>query len=351
VPTSPGSAPRPVRSRRSCLAIPGSNDRMLEKARGLPADQVFLDLEDAVPVDGKVAARQLVVEALNTPGWAAPTRVVRINDVTSPWALGDLLALVRGAGGSLDGIVLPKVDSPAQVHFVDLCLHQLELEAGLVPGSIGLELQIETAGGLRDAADILAASARIEALTFGPGDLAVALGMPATVVGGPQPDYPGDHWHHVRSSVVVQARAAGVQALDGPYAAVHDLDGFRELARRSRSLGFDGTWVLHPGQIVVANEVYGVNREEYERAVDQLDAWDAEQQAQGRGAVMFGREMIDEATRRQAEVCVRKGRAEGVTARPVPDQVPFHERVAWRAEHLDDGLEDTAGAEVAPPLA
>jgi citrate lyase subunit beta / citryl-CoA lyase len=308
---------------------------MLQKATSLPADQVLLDLEDAVAPDAKDAARQSVVSALTGADWQARTRFVRINDVTTPWALADLTALVEGAGALLHGVVVPKVASVAQVHFVDLLLAQLEMASGIRTGSVALELQIETAGGLRDITRVLAASRRVEAVTFGPGDLAVDLGMPVTVVGAPQAGYPGDHWHHVRSTVVIEARAAGIQALDGPYAAVHDLDGFRELAIRSRSLGFDGTWVLHPGQIGVANEVYAVDRAQFERASDLLDAYAAEQQGLGRGAVMFGKEMMDEATRKHALVCLEKGRAQGLVARSVPESVPFWERQEWRTENLE----------------
>lgn len=329
-----GETPGAARSKRSCLTVPGSDTRMLHKARSLPADQVVLDLEDAVAFDSKDAARQLVVAALRESDWQSPARFVRVNDVTTPWTLADLTTLVEGAGSSLHGVVVPKVAAAAQVHFVDLLLTQLERASGMPVGSVAVELQIETAGGLRDISSLLAASGRVEAITFGPGDLATDLGLPATVVGAPQDGYPGDHWHHVRSTIVIEARAAGVQALDGPYAAVRDLDGFRELAVRSRSLGFDGTWVLHPGQVAIANEVYGVDRAEFERASDLVDAYAAEQQGRGRGAAMFGMEMMDEATRRQAALCLEKGWAQGLTARAVPDSVPFHKRQEWREENL-----------------
>lgn len=324
---------RPFRPRRSCLAVPGSSPKMLGKAPGLGADQVFLDLEDSVAPDAKEEARDHVVAALQDGDWEGTVRVVRVNDCATRWTYRDLLVVVGEAGSELDCIMVPKVRDAGQVHFVDTLITQIEQDAGLEVGRIGLELQVEDAQGLTNAEAILAASARAETLIFGPGDMAAALGMPSLTVGAIQPDYPGDHWHHVLMRILVAARAAGVQAIDGPYARIRDADGFRETAVRSSTLGFDGRWVLHPGQIDPANEIYGVSREDFERACDILDAHAHATTRQRLGAVMFGSEMIDEATRKMAEVNAEKGRRQGLAARPVPDDVPFHERAAWRAEH------------------
>jgi citrate lyase subunit beta/citryl-CoA lyase len=324
---------RPFRSRRSCLAIPGSSPKMMAKGPTLAADQIFLDLEDSVAPKAKPAARDDVVSALRDQDWGEKTRVVRVNDCTTPWTLRDLEAVVVGAGSHLDAIMLPKVQDAGQVSFVDHVITQLEIEQGLPTGGIGLELQIENAQGLINARDILAVSRRTEALIFGPGDMAAALGMPSLTVGDIQPDYPGDHWHGVLFTILIHARNAGVQAIDGPYARIKDGDGFREVARRSRVLGFDGKWVLHPDQIEAANELFGVTLETFERAVDILDAYRSATTAaaDARGAVMFGDEMIDEASRKMAAVTVARGRAQGLEARPLPNDVPFHERAAARA--------------------
>lgn len=331
-------AGRPFRSRRSCLAIPGSSPKMLAKGATLGSDQVFLDLEDSVAPKAKPAARDDVVSALRDQDWGDRARVVRINDCTTPWTLRDIETVVVGAGEHLDAIMVPKVQGAHQVHFVDHVLTQLEVERGLPVGGIGLELQIENAQGLVNAREILAASRRTEAFIFGPGDMAAALGMPSLTVGDIQPDYPGDHWHGVLFTILVHARNAGVQAIDGPYARIRDADGFREVARRSRVLGFDGKWVLHPDQIDIANEVFGVTLEAFERAADILDAYRSATTAavDARGAVMFGDEMIDEASRKMAEVTFARGTAQRLEVRPVPGDVPFHERAAARAAEGQD---------------
>jgi citrate lyase subunit beta / citryl-CoA lyase len=328
-----GRTQRGYRPRRSCLAVPGSSEKMLQKAQMLDADQVFLDLEDSVAPDMKEQARATVVKALREGDWGKKVRVARVNDVSTRWCHGDIDHVVSETGPDhLDCIMVPKVEDAGQVHFVDHLLRQIELEHGWEVGRIGLEIQIENSHGLVNAEEILAASDRIETFIFGPGDMAAALNMPSLTVGAIQPEYPGDHWHWVNMTILVHARHAGVQAIDGPYAQIRDVDGFREVARRSRVLGFDGKWVLHPGQIDAANEIYGVSQEDYERAEDVLAAYAHATGEQKQGAVMFGDEMIDEASRKMAEVTAEKGRHQGLTPREVPDDVPFHERAGWRRD-------------------
>jgi len=325
--------PRPVRARRSCLAVPGSSRKMQTKAAGLDADQVFLDLEDAVAPSAKAEARSQVVDALRELDWGHKVRAVRINDVSTPWALRDLLEVVGGAIGHLDAIVVPKVTDAGQVAFVDHVITQLEREAGVPVGTIGLEIQIEDADGLVNIREILAASSRVEAVILGPGDMAAALGMPSLTVGAEDDNYPGDHWHYILTTLLIHARHRGIQVIDGPYVRIHDLDGYGASARKSRALGYDGKWALHPVQIDLANEVFGVSQEAFERACDMVDAYQAATEALT-GAVMFGDEMIDEASRKMALATLARGQAQGRQARPVPVDVAFHDRASWREEHL-----------------
>lgn len=322
---------RPFRARRSCLSVPGSSERMIQKSQTLAADQVFMDLEDAVAPGAKEEARELVVRSLREGDWGGRTLVVRVNDCTTQWTLRDVEQVVLGAGDRIDAIMLPKVQHAGQVQYVDHLLTQLEQEAGLEAGRIGLELQIENAQGLVEIERIVRASPRTETLILGPGDMAAALGMPTLTVGGMQPDYPGDHWHWVMMTLLVHARSVGIQVIDGPYGVIRDLDGFRETATRSRALGFDGKWVLHPDQIAAANEIFGVGQEAFERASDILDAYAHATGQDARGAVLFGEEMIDEASRKMAEANVARGRAQGLVAREVPVGIPFHERAAHRS--------------------
>lgn len=330
--TSPAlrQSQRPFRSRRSCLAVPGSSPKMIAKSQTLDADMVFLDLEDAVAPTAKEEARDLVVESLREGDWGQRTLVVRVNDCTTRWTLRDIERVVLGAGEHIDAIMLPKVQFAGQVQFVDHLLTQLEIERGLEVGRIGLELQIENAQGLVNIESIVAASERAETLILGPGDMSAALGMPTLTVGGMQPDYPGDHWHWIMVTLLVHARNAGIQVLDGPYGKVRDLEGFRETATRSRALGFDGKWVLHPDQIAAANEIFGISQDAFERASDVMDAYAHATGEAARGAVMFGDEMIDEASRKMAEANFARGRAQGLVPRPAPEEVPFHERAAHR---------------------
>ncbi|MDP9797948.1 citrate lyase subunit beta/citryl-CoA lyase [Catenuloplanes nepalensis] len=302
------------RPRRSCLAVPGSSTKMLGKAQGLPADQVFLDLEDAVAPLAKADARKNVIAALTEGDWAGKTRVVRVNDLTTQWTYRDVVDVVEGAGPHLDCIMLPKVQSASHVEWLDLTLTQIERTLGLEAGRIGIEAQIENAAGLVDVDAIAAASPRVETIIFGPADFMASINMRSLVVGGLIPGYPGDPYHYVLMRLLMAARMHGKQAIDGPFLQIKDVAGFREVALRSAALGFDGKWVLHPGQIEAANEVYAPSQEDYDHAELILDAYaHATSEAGGRvGAVMLGDEMIDEASRKMALVVSAKGRAAGL---------------------------------------
>src|SRR5205085_11803676 len=195
--------------------------------------------------------------------------------------------------------------------FVDDLLRMIEDTVGM-HRRIGLELQIETATGLTNIDDIATASDRAETLIFGPADMSASLGLPALTAGLPQPGYPGDHFHYVLERILIAARNAGLQAIDGPYLVIKDLDGFREMALRARALGYDGKWALHPGQIDVLNEVFAPSQEEFDKAEAILEAYEHATGVELKGAVMFGNEMIDEASRKMAEQLAMRGRAAGM---------------------------------------
>jgi len=289
---------------------------MLDKARGLPADQVFLDLEDAVAPLAKVDARKNVVAALTDGDWGSKTRVVRVNDWTTSWTYGDVISVVEGAGADLDCLMLPKVQSAEHVVALDLLLSQVERSAGLDVGRIGIEAQIENALGLVNVDAIAAASPRVETIIFGPADFMASLNMRSLVVGEQPVGYDvGDAYHYILMRILMAARAHDKQAIDGPYLQIRDLDGFRRVAGRSAALGFDGKWVLHPGQIDAANEMYSPAQDDYDHAELILDAYDWYTSDKGgrQGAVMLGDEMIDEASRKMAVVVAAKGRAAGMT--------------------------------------
>jgi citrate lyase subunit beta / citryl-CoA lyase len=306
---------RPLRSRRSNLAVPGSSPKMLDKARGLPADQVFLDLEDAVAPLAKPDARKNIVAALNEGGFEGKVRTVRVNDWTTQWTYADVIEVVEGAGANLDAIMLPKVQTADQVVALDLLLTQLERSCGYEVGRIGIEAQIENALGLVNVDAIAAASPRVETIIFGPADFMASINMKSLVVGEQPEGYDvGDAYHYILMRILMAARAFGKQAIDGPYLQIRDVEGFRRVAGRSAALGFDGKWVLHPGQLDPANEVFSPRQGDYDHAENILDAYDYFTSAAGGalGAVMLGDEMIDEASRKMAVVVAAKGRAAGL---------------------------------------
>ncbi len=303
---------RVTRPRRSCLSVPGSSPKMLSKAPGLPADEVFMDLEDSVAPGAKEEARQNIVQAVKEGDWTGKTVVVRVNDVSTKWCYRDVVEIVENIGDHIDCLMIPKVQDAGQVMFVDHLLRQIEDTIGL-DKRVGLELQIETATGLQHVHEIAHASDRAETIIFGPADMSASLGLPTVTAGLPMPNYPGDHWHHVLMTILIAGRAAGLQVIDGPYLVIKDLDGFREMSLRSRALGYDGKWALHPGQIDVLNEVFAPTQDEFDKAEAMLEAYEHATDVQLTGAVMFGTEMIDEASRKMAEQVAQRGRAAGMS--------------------------------------
>lgn len=305
------------RSRRTCLAVPGSSPKMLGKAPSLEADQVFLDLEDSVAPVAKAEARENIILALRDQNWGDKIRVVRVNDWTTKWTYQDVTRVVESAGEYIDAIMLPKVQTAGQVEALDLLLTQIESSKDLEIGSIGIEVQLENALGMVNLDDIAKASKRIETLVYGPADLMASLNMKSLVVGGQPEGYNADAYHFILMRILMAARANGLQAIDGPFGLIRDNEAFEVAARRSAALGFDGKWVLHPGQIDPCNTIYSPNQEDYDKAEEILEAyaWYTSTEGGGLGAVMVGDDFIDEASRKMAMVIAEKGRSSGMERR------------------------------------
>jgi citrate lyase subunit beta/citryl-CoA lyase len=299
--------------RRSCHAVPGSSEKFLAKAPTLGADMYFLDLEDAVAPLEKEDSRARVVKAIREQEWGDSVLCVRVNAWDTRWTYGDVIEVVGQAGGRLDEIMLPKVQSAAQVVAMDLLLTQVETNHGLPPGHIGIEAQIETAQGLINVEEICAASPRLETIILGPVDMSASMGMPSLSGGLQIPEYPGDYFHYVFVKILMAGRANGLQVIDGPYVKVRDTEGFREYARRTQILGYDGKWSLHPDQVPILNEVFSPTQEQFDKAWDVLDSYAQATVGDRKGAVMFGEEMIDEASRKVAVTLVAKGERAGMT--------------------------------------
>ncbi len=272
----------------------------------------FLDLEDSVAPLEKVAARAKVAEAIRTQEWGERVLCVRVNAWDTEWTYGDLIEVVGTAGERLDEIMLPKVQSAAEVVAADLLLTQIEKNVGLPIGHVGIEAQIETTGGLINVEEICAASPRLETIIFGPADFAASMEMPVLTGGVAIDEYPGDHFNYVFSKILMAGRANGLQVIDGPFLKVRELDALREFSQRTKVLGYDGKWALTPDQAGVLNEVYSPTQEQFDKAWAILDAYKQATENDLKGAVMFGDEMIDEASRKMAIKFVSRGERAGL---------------------------------------
>lgn len=304
-----------TRLRRSELATPATSARMIEKAAASDADVVFLDLEDAVAPQEKVGARAAVVAALNELAWGDKTRACRINGPETWWCYGDLVEVVSTAGANLDLVVVPKARGPRDVWFVDTLLTQLEVEHGLEPGRIRLEVLIEEAAALACVEQIAACSPRVEALVLGVGDLSASQGM-RQVTDGPVapllfPGYPGDIWHYARARMIIAARAAGIVAVDGPTPDFNDDATYVQLATQAATLGATGKWCIHPNQIALANRVFSPSAAEIDKAKRAIAAMRAAER-DGRGAASLDGALIDAATIRIHEVVLEHARLAGL---------------------------------------
>src|SRR5580698_4380853 len=237
--------------RRSCLSTPGSSERFLAKAPTATTDFSFLDLEDSVAPNEKVAARAKVAQAIRTLDWDDRVLCVRVNAWDTPWTYGDVISVVTDAGPRLDEVMLPKVQRASDVVALDLLLSQVERNAGLEPGHIGIEAQIETAQGLINVEEICAASPRLESIVFGPADFAASIGMPITTIDDTIHDAPSNPFSYVFAKILVAGRAHGLHVIDGPYLKVRDLEGLKRAAAISASYGFDGKWALTPDQAII----------------------------------------------------------------------------------------------------
>ena len=289
------------RLQRSELAVPGSNPGMFEKAASSAADYVFLDLEDAVSPGDKVQARKNIIEALHDIDWRGQGKTisVRINSIDTHYMYRDVVDLVEQAGDQLDTILIPKVGVAADVYMVDAMLTQIEESKGFT-NKIGIEALIETTLGMANVDSIATSSPRMEAMHFGVADYAASCRARTTNIGGLNPDYPGDQWHHGLSRMLVACRAYGLRPIDGPFGDFNDPDGYNLGARRAAAMGYEGKWAIHPSQIELGNDVFSPPAEEVDRARRILVALE-EAAAQGKGAAQLDGRMIDAASAKMAD--------------------------------------------------
>jgi citrate lyase subunit beta/citryl-CoA lyase len=244
------------------------------------------------------------VGALNGLDWGRTVRAVRINGLDTSWCHDDIIEVVTGAGAAIDVLIVPKVRRARDVWWVDVLLTQLETKLHLTR-RIGLEVLIEEAEGLANALEIAQASDRLEALIFGAGDLSASLHARVDGNFDPIVEYPGDFWHFARMQVLTAARAGGIDAVDAPYPAYQDPDGYRRAALAASALGFDGKWAIHPSQIPIANEVFSPTVEEIAEAEEALTVY-GEAEASGVGAIGRDGRLVDAAHMRLAANTLHK---------------------------------------------
>jgi citrate lyase beta subunit len=300
---------QPVRLTRTMLFVPASRPDMIAKAVRSDADAVCLDLEDSVAPDQKESSRAHVIDALRSLDFGRRVRILRINALDTPYAYRDLIEVVEAAGQHLDLVMLPKADAPRDVQFVDTLLSQIEARTGLAR-RIGVEAQIETAGGFLWLREIAQSAPRLEALIFGPGDYAASMRMPLANIGEADEHdalYPGHRWHAVMHGIVAAARANGLRCMDGPSANFRDLESFERSCRVALALGFDGKQCIHPAQLAVTNHVFAPSPIELEAALAVVAAYQ-QAMAGGRGAVTLNGKMIDAANVRMAQTVVQRQR-------------------------------------------
>ena len=290
-----------ARVQRSELAVPGSSPKMFEKALNSTADFIFLDLEDAVSPNDKVTARENVIKALKEMDWRGngKTISVRINGLDTHYMYRDVVEIMCQAGEFVDTLLIPKVGVSGDVYMVDCMVNQIEQEKGL-KNKVGLECLIETALGMVNIEEIAQSSKRLEALHFGVADYAASLRARTVVIGGLNPDYPGDQWHHGLAKLVATCRAYGLRPIDGPFGDFNDPEGYINAAKRGAAIGIEGKWAIHPSQIEHANTVFSPPVEEVEKAhriIEEL----AKAAAEGKGAAQLDGRMIDAASEKMAE--------------------------------------------------
>ena len=257
-------------------------------------DHVFLDLEDACAPNQKVSARDNVVDALNNLDWGDTVRCVRINDTGTQWCHDDVIHVVEKAGDNLDVFMLTKPYDASDVLFVDKLLTQLELKLGMKK-KIGLELLIEETLGLQNVEEIANSTPRLEAMVFGMGDYSASQGLDFDAIYGPDYKYPGDVFHYAKFRVAMAARAAGIDAVDGPFGNIANTNAYRDSCLQARALGMVGKWALHPKQIEHAQEIFTPNQAKIDEARKMTEAY-RESEARGEGAVMIDGKFADAAT-------------------------------------------------------
>ncbi len=300
-----------MKIRRSILSVPGHITKMHVKALNSTADSIILDLEDSVPLNDKVLARKTVIETLSTMDFGNKYIHVRVNSVENPLSYKDIVEVISKVGKKIDSLLLPKVDTPQDIYFVDRLLDLINDEYK-IDKNIGISVSIESAIGLENISTIVKSSNKIDSIHFGIADYSSSIGAKIISISGhgenEQDIYPGHRWAYVHSKIVNTAKAYNLQAFDAPYGNFKDTEGLTKVSQIALALGFDGKWAIHPDQIDTINKVFTPQDEEIKRAKMVIDALN-QAKLEGKGAVSIEGRMIDHATIRLANVTLEKAKA------------------------------------------
>ena len=290
-----------TRLQRSELAVPGSSPQMFEKAFNSDADYIFFDLEDSVSPNDKISARKNIISAINELNLRNKDKTIsiRINSLDTHYMYNDIIDIMENVGDKIDTILIPKVGSSSDVYMVDCLLTQIETNKR-IKHKVGIECLIETALGMVNIKEIATSSDRLEALHFGVADYAASLRARTVIIGGLNPDYPGDQWHHGLSELVMTCRAYGLRAIDGPFGDFKDSNAYIDSAKRAAAIGIEGKWAIHPSQIDLANQVFSPPEQEVEKAKRILEEL-SKAAEKGKGAAQLDGRMIDAASARMAD--------------------------------------------------
>lgn len=324
---------QPVRLERMIHFVPPHVEKMRAKVPDLirSVDVVLGNLEDAIPADAKTDARRGFIRMAQDNDFGTTGLWTRINCLNSPWVLDDLVEIVTEVGDKLDVVMLPKVEGPWDIHYIDQLLAQLEARAG-VSKPILVHAILETAEGVKNVEAIATASPRMHGMSLGPADLAASRGMKTTRVGGGHPDYTvladaggdaapravfqQDLWHYTVAKMVDACMAAGIKAFYGPFGDFSDPAACEAQFRNAFLMGCVGAWSLHPSQIGIAKRVFSPEPAEVAFALRILEAM-----PDGTGAVMIDGKMQDDATWKQAKVIVDLAR---IVAAKDPDMAALY---------------------------
>lgn len=301
------------RLERSVLLVPASNWNMIQKTAAAQADAVCIDLEDAVAVNEKEASRANVIRAYQELDFGAKLKMYRMNGLDTGFAYRDIIEIVEAAGDRIDLIVVPKVNRPEDICFVDTLLSQVE-SYKQIARPIGVEALIETAAGCVNIRDIAASSTRLEGFIYGSGDYAASVQMPLESIGELDEHdqiYPGHRWHYVMHAIVSAARAYQKRAIDGPFAGIKNPEGLKQACKVGRAMGFDGKWCIHPSQVETVNQTFVPSEKDLRWAQQVLQEYEAALKA-GRGAISVNGKMIDVASLRMCQTIVERARLAGI---------------------------------------